>query len=234
MLILDNSKDYYDYIQGVYGVDRKIVFNRHAFNLQHEDVRFSCHDNLAYFLVEVATTWYLIRVDVDPERDSLRGEHPFQRLSFYHKDIRSLSLICTKEIDEKEKLSDSVSFLLNIDNAHTVFSMFVSYMITHGRKYGFGNERIDYDDMFRCLFEMPVSEIVPKVARFGFESYFHCKNPLLKCINFGGIVPPEEIFIKIQNFLSSQIKDGVEVKLTDEQKIVGHGFDKKTSFRKVK
>lgn len=234
MLILDTSKDYYDYIQGVYGVDRKIVFDRQAFNLQHEDVRFSCHDNLAYFLVEVATTWYLLRVDVDPERDSLRGEHPFQRLSFYHKDIRSLSLICTKEIDEKEKLSDSVSFLLNIDNAHTVFSMFVSYMITHGRKYGFGNENIDYDDMFRCLFEMSSSEIVPKVARFGFESYFHCKNPLLKCINFGGIVPPEEMFIKIQNFLSSKIKDGVEVKMTDEQKIVGHGFDKKTSFRKVK
>ena len=234
MLILDTSKDYYDYIQGVYGVDKKIVFDRHAFNLQHEDVRFSCHDNLAYFLVEVATTWYLLRVDADPERDSLRGERPFQRLSFYHKDIRSLSLICTKEIDEKEKLSDSVSFLLNIDNAHTVFSMFMSYMITHGRKYGFGNENIDYDDMFRCLFEMSVSEIVPKVARFGFESYFHCKNPLLKCINFGGIVPPEEMFVKIQNFLSSKIKDGCEVKMTDEQKIVGHGFDKKTSFRKVK
>lgn len=234
MLILDTNKDYYDYIQGIYGVDRKIVFDRQAFDLQNPNVRFSCHDNLAYFLVEVATTWYLLRVDVDPERDSLRGEHPFQRLSFYHKDIRSLSLICTKEIDEKEKLSDSVSFLLNIDNAHTVFSMFTSYVITHGRKYGFGNENIDYDDMFRCLFEMLASEIVPKVARFGFESYFHCKNPLLKCINFGGIVPPEEMFIKIQNFISSKIKDGVEVKMTDEQKIVGHGFDKKTSFRKVK
>ena len=234
MLILDNNKDYYDYIQGVYGVDRKIVFDRQAFDLQNPNVRFSCHDNLAYFLVEVATTWYLLRVDVDPERDSLRGEHPFQRLSFYHKDIRSLTLVCTKEIDEKEKLSDSVSFLLNIDNAHTVFSMFTSYVITHGRKYGFGDEHIDYDDMFRCLFEMPVSEIVPKVARFGFESYFHCKNPLLKCINSGGIVPPEEMFIKIQNFLSAQIKDGVEVKMSDELKIVGHGFDKKISFRKVK
>lgn len=234
MLILDKNKDYYDYIQGVYGIDRKIVFGRQAFDLQNPNVRFSCHDNLAYFLVEVATTWYLLRVDVDPERDSLRGEHPFQRLSFYHKDIRSLTLVCTKEIDEKEKLSDSVSFLLNIDNAHTVFSMFVSYMITHGRKYGFGNENIDYDDMFRSLFEMSASEIVPKVARFGFESYFHCKNPLLKCINFGGIVPPEEMFIKIQNFLSSQIKDGVEVEMTDEQKIVGHGFDKKISFRKRK
>ena len=234
MLILDDNKDYYDYVQGIYGVDPKIVFNRQSFDLCSVDAKFSCHDNLAYFLVEICTTWYLLRVDIDPNRNSAKSSYDLERLCFYQKDIRSISLVCTKEIKQSEKLSDSVSFLLNIGNAHSVFHMFTSYMVMHGRKHGFGNENIDYDDMFRCLFENPVSEIIPKIVEFGMNCEKHYKNPLLKCINFGGIVPAEDMFIKIQNYLSSQIKDGEEVKMTDEQKIVGHGFDKKTSFRKMK
>lgn len=41
----------------------------------------------------------------------------------------------------------------------------------------------------------------------------------------------EEVFLEIQSFLSSLIKDGEESKLTDIQKVENHGFDAKKSFR---
>lgn len=41
----------------------------------------------------------------------------------------------------------------------------------------------------------------------------------------------EEVFLEIQSFLSSLIKDGEESKLTDAQKVENHGFDAKKSFR---
>ena len=234
MLIIDRNKDYYDYIQGIYGVDPKIVFNRQSLDLCGKDVEFSCFNNLAYFLVEIATTWYLLRIEVDPDRKYAKSSYSLDRLRFCQQDIRSVSLVCTREIKQDEKLSDSVSFLLDINDAHSVYSSFISYVVKHSRKHGFGNENIDYDDMFRHLMELPVSEIMPRMVRFGLVSYKRYENPLLKCINFGGVVPPEDMFIKIQNYLSAQIKDGVESTMTDEQKITSHGFDKKLSFRKRK
>jgi hypothetical protein len=58
------------------------------------------------------------------------------------------------------------------------------------------------------------------------------KNVKLGDFGFGRIVPPEEAFLKITDFLSreKQIKNNQ----TDKEKIVSHGFDTKTSFRKEK
>lgn len=58
------------------------------------------------------------------------------------------------------------------------------------------------------------------------------KNVKLSDYGFGRIVPPEEAFLKITDFLSRE-KEIINNQ-TDKEKIVSHGFDTKTSFRKEK
>jgi hypothetical protein len=58
------------------------------------------------------------------------------------------------------------------------------------------------------------------------------KNVRLSDFGLGQIVSPHDIYIAISNFISRE-KPVIDNR-TDVQKIVGKGFDKKTSFRNVK
>lgn len=57
------------------------------------------------------------------------------------------------------------------------------------------------------------------------------KDVRLSDFNFGKIVSPNEAFITISNWLSRE-KEVID-KQSDKEKIVSHGFDVKTSFRKM-
>jgi hypothetical protein len=58
------------------------------------------------------------------------------------------------------------------------------------------------------------------------------KNVKLSDYGFARIVPPEDTFLKITDFLS-RAKEIVNNQ-TDKEKIISHGFDTKISFRKEK
>jgi hypothetical protein len=57
------------------------------------------------------------------------------------------------------------------------------------------------------------------------------KNPKLLDFGFNKIISPDEAFLKITNFLLRE--KPVVNNQTDKEKIVSHGFDTKTSFRKM-
>lgn len=58
-------------------------------------------------------------------------------------------------------------------------------------------------------------------------------NPLLSSMNLNGYISPEDIFLLVSNWISSEIDEMLKVNnnLTDIQKLENKGFDKKTSFR---
>lgn len=56
-------------------------------------------------------------------------------------------------------------------------------------------------------------------------------NPILKDLGFHKIMSPEDCWINISNWLSRE--KTITDNRTDKEKIVGHGFDLKTSFRKM-
>jgi len=60
-------------------------------------------------------------------------------------------------------------------------------------------------------------------------------NPCLKNIHFVKKFHPQEAFQKIQQFISNdlaEIKDGIVNPPTEKDRLIGHGFDPKWSFRK--
>lgn len=58
------------------------------------------------------------------------------------------------------------------------------------------------------------------------------KNVKLSDFGFASIIPPEEAFLKLTDYLSRE-KEIVNNQ-TDKEKIISHGFDTKISFRKEK
>jgi hypothetical protein len=56
--------------------------------------------------------------------------------------------------------------------------------------------------------------------------------PQLDKIGFNRQMSPQEIYLKLSDWLSP--KDNIENNMTDKEKIQSHGFDLKSSFRKMK
>ena len=61
------------------------------------------------------------------------------------------------------------------------------------------------------------------------------KIPILSQTGIPAVIQPEQIFLGIEEYLSSKSNDrSMESEgLTDVDKAVNHGFDKRTSFRKM-
>lgn len=237
MIIIDKLKDYYDYVSSIYGVDNKIVFERHSRDIQ--GILFPCLIDTAYLVLQIGNSWHLLKCDVGTPFD--RGGKMFQSIrtnSYIVANIKDIEIVVEREVKEEERVGDDVIYLMPISNQFSVFHAYTSYMMKHVKKHGAGNENIDYDEMFREMFSMETaSEIKRMIPSMQLESgdksklYYNVKNPNLSHLHFGSVKSPEEVFIQIQNYISSRIKDGVDLNMSDEQKIVQHGFDKKSSFR---
>lgn len=60
------------------------------------------------------------------------------------------------------------------------------------------------------------------------------KLPILANTQITKLIPPEEIWKELSNYISSLKNDKDSVYVPDTQKIVNHGFDKRESFRNIK
>lgn len=88
------------------------------------------------------------------------------------------------------------------------------------------NSRIDFSHVHHEL-EVPLVMIGPVK---------YIKNPVLKDIKFARKYDPFTTYQKIEQFISGVMggRSPKMVEIADIDRLVGHGFDKKTSFRKAK
>ena len=66
---------------------------------------------------------------------------------------------------------------------------------------------------------------------WGFGETKYIKYPILKNLNIASVLPPKEIYLMLCEWLAP--KETHEDTRTDKEKIVGAGFDLKSSFRNV-
>jgi len=98
-----------------------------------------------------------------------------------------------------------------------------AYKLPTEREYLTGhNKPTDVNEKLNCP--------VVLLPRYTFDGE-GTKNVKLADFQFGRLVPPEDAYLRIVEFLTREpiIKDT----RTDIEKVVSHGFDKKTSFRKM-
>jgi hypothetical protein len=182
MKIISKFKDYYDYLQGVYGVDPKLILDRTQFT----PITPSSDYNVYTFFI---------------------CGYKYQGMFLNGKMLFG---------DELEPLSRKESYYLN----------HYDYYIEYGNK---SYVRV----IKRPLLDMNnINEKYnqPILLRIGIPAEYQI--PMLKNFNFIKIIPAEKLWIMLSEWLSKD--NSPTVIQSNKDKILSHGFDLKSSFRKTK
>ena len=221
MKIIDNKKDYYDYIQGVLGIDEKVTYDRRgstnvgASELYHFDYPFR-YD--LYFCKKPfkddghkTKKSYWQSCKYENRANKYRWSWKNDRFVYEGKVLHLLLEIgyhrfifeIERYLDEEDKL--------RLD----------TYIVEH-KEVSKGNKK---------------SKAPLYIAAYDFNYHSDGKtsmgieNPILKETWIPGLIPAQDMWNMLYEYISSlNDKDIVDTR-TNDQHIESHGFDKKISFR---
>ena len=221
MKIIDNKKDYYDYLQGVLGTDEKVTYDRRGSTIVgvSEFYDFNCPSGYDVFF----------------------SKKPFKDDG--HKRKKSYWQSCKYENrDRKYRWSWKTDRFVY---EGTVFHLLLEIGY---HQYVFEVERyLDDEDNLRLdasivehkqvKMDKKKSKAPLYIAAYDLNYYVDGKesmgvdNPILKETWIPGLMPAQDIWNMLYEYISSlNDKEFVDSR-TNDQHIESHGFDKKISFR---
>jgi hypothetical protein len=195
MKIISKSKDFYDFLQGIYGMDEKRIYKR---PVTAKPLLTGSQVIAVYLCGEVIYGYY--------------DEHTDRY--YYGEELRQFDSSSSVYAEDDEK-PDHV------------------YLKEKLYRFHYDKTRVDIKPM------PDVKKMNEKYGQpVGFKSSmlhnadYEFEYPKLKDINFNHYMDAKTIWLKITDWLSP--KDVPLPIRPDKEKIVSHGFDYKTSFRKMK
>lgn len=211
MKIIDKHTDYYDHYSYIYGVDEKVTLDRRSSIKLDNDVMFSLIPKLYsykykdYEYLSENFSFYLL-LEVGYKQYLLEVFN----LSFSHFPT-TLTDYDIKVVHTFEENKNQYGGPLSIRNVE------VNKYWKRGQGYVFILE-----GEFNTVVKAPKkSEVIV--------------FPILAESKITSIIDGEDIWKELQNYISSLNNEKkVDLNLSDEEKAVNHGFDKKTSFRNIK
>lgn len=236
MKIISNFKDYYDYLQGIYGQDEKIVYER-----------IVATKNNGY---KRDDKW--VKQGHKPDHSVLTNDYYFYRLAicgllycvyYYNKKFYFFS---KSEQSSRGYLTGGyyirrIMGQKNLTPNEKLIKELFSKMGTSKREFITDNRDKFADDLYYIqdhLTETNINEkencpviLLNATARYRSEGTAGVKNVKLSDYGIPQIVSPNDMYITISGFLSREKK--IVDKRTDIEKLTSKGFDKKTSFRKM-
>ena len=197
MLIISKKKDYYDYLQGIYGVDDKLVLDRRtASNFSKSCIYNKITLYIGGFLIEGLYS---------------NGK------CYYGKDLESFNKD-VKYWDYQHGRTKENSYCIIINNNESFFY----------KKPELDKNKINEKFGKAILIESWGGDIKG-------ENKYYYSYPKLLDLNIQSLFTPQEMWIMLSSWLSSQIKDPIpNPPQTNKEKILAHGFDLKHSFRNTK
>lgn len=220
MRIIDSNKDYYDYLQNVWR-DETITFDRRdSYNLSKSEFADAFRDD----------SWRLSAYAKKLHGD--RDKHKFVLLQVCNK-FWLFDLLITKSNDygrcQDYELHLNCSWqdytcpaaLIRLSAIHPDY-------INHFYKHIETIKRGEYEEL-RVFNKFT---ILKSKGNLDDKDVRHI--PILKNIGIAAEVPPEEIFLALEEYFLTQRRNAERtesVGLTDIEKVTSHGFDAKTSFR---
>jgi hypothetical protein len=231
MKIIDNKKDYYDYLSGIYGIDELIVFDR------RDSKMLKAEGVLQPGLEECFITTKL------PDDKPLEAKHRWELKSVHNR----------KDMAKEKKFGRSKS-LLEGRVFHYVLEVGWNWYCFEVERWLDPKNNNDLCLEYRLinsehdaksrLSDSPIS-IAPCQLQFDFwtgevnmskrkvDLSKQIVNPILSETYIPKVIPPEEVWKAIYEFLSSQKEKPIIDTRSDIQKLESAGFDKQTSFRNV-
>ena len=230
MRIIDKNRDYYDYLQS--SEDNRVVFDRRgSFTLTKEaicrsfwNVRYGGKTSWRFLLMQCGSTFWLFLAEITKWDDWGRLPSDF-RLELFDS---------WKDYSAERKLLnvEAVSFC-------TLSAMLTHYVEICGdttrekiesRKAAIRSEIVNgsYSHEGNLSHD---EKITGCGSTFKHEKLFY---PLLKECGIAGLVSAQDIFVAIEEYFSMEKTENETTEpkgITNEDKIVMHGFNVKTSFR---
>ena len=212
MLILGKFKDYYDYLSGIYGIDKDIVYDRSDATVLGKE--FSQNED--FFTKRVLYN------------DSPKKMKKRWITNEYGKNV--FANVPTGQIS---------AYVIEIGYTHYLFEI-ERYLDEKG-DVKIDVEFVNVFDVDKKKSEAPISLIPCQYTRYlffsnerkisGYNLKQEIKNPILKDTYITSFIDPTEIYDKIYNYLISIREKPIVDKRNDVQKLEGYGYDRKSSFR---
>lgn len=213
------NKDYYDYLSGIYGIDKKVVYDRRRFTLLSTlDIpHFNyCKSNL------------------DKPKEEMRSwDKVGRRYKWITKYVATQIYHCMLEVGLKWYIFEVERYLSDVGNvcidwkltktirikkSQRTSSIPITFFKTCWIRYrGLWNDRDSVYDPTAIVKE---------------EDAIH--NPIMKNTPISSLIPPQDIYDELSAYIASLNDIEIEDNRTDEQKAESAGFDRKTSFRNIK
>jgi len=210
MLIIDKNDDYYDYLSNIYGRDPKVVYDRRKSTiiLSQEDLFDFAYKNERYSKHN-DTCYVLLEVGF------------FQYL-FRFKNIKCIKKegLSLNYFWHSAMYSSDFELICVYDNNKHYFPGIMTLVKSNIYiPYNWRGKEKEYDFKSLSFKDMRVqeNEIV---------------NPILKNTLITKFIEPQNIWMQLNNYISSLGNDkNVDIKNSDVDKALNHGFDKRWSFK---
>ena len=212
MKIIDNKKDYDDYLVGYYGLDDYVVYDRRKSdpNCQYDNV--------------VAKS--LPRFNKDISIYDTDGKTQFEVTLWAGHNVQTK--ILTVEVDKK---NNSKSFSWRTYEEWRGESSRLAWF-----KY---SRRIKHNESLENILPKRITSDTPLVLYITEKNYYRhlesiiITNPILEGSIFTNILPAKDVYEGIYNYLLECKEPKIEDTRNDIEHLESHGFDRKTSFRKM-
>ena len=218
----NGEKDYYDYLQGHYGIDNTIVYDRRE------------SENIATSYAELFST----SKGLSDRRRVLKSKWnalSYNLRNFFRGEASQEELCDGVEIVGKNVLEGDIrKFVLEVGYKCYLFE-------THRYLDDNGDVKLSY-----ILLESWVTESKTKDAPIVFipigRSYYHgeslqnyknfaVENPILRDTWIPKVIPADDVWRELYDYISSRKDKPFTDSRTDKEHIESHGFDAKISFR---
>lgn len=256
MRIIDNKKDYYDYLAGVWGIDGHITYDRRNSTRLVNKTSDIIYERYPMGYGNIFCTW---KNGKDPNSDSVydtgydwdKGHKTVGKI--YRKLGLGYQSSKTNEFPDAYNVSSNW-FGLVIGFVAYVFLVYrvlqnetdkeVNIVPKLMRKFTFDRSRIKSkapiligELTYNIPWRIPCKkddEFYDEVTIELDNNGNYKENPILDGTWIPSLIPAEEVWNNITDYLLSIKEPPIIDNRTDIQHLESHGFDKKTSFRNVK
>lgn len=230
MKIYSKYKDYYDYCKSYLGEDPLVIYERHC------DYELKFPRGIDMYIIDLELNRFFIcgfvidvLVDFNNQKLLIGGDiidlSNSQKIAYKNKRTYYKTPNSSKKVVDLILSASKWDKIFSREYVLTEPVTFAEYKQIFINRFDSANRNPEQHSKYRDWNNIKDCPVVIVNERGAF------RNPVLSDWKISGIIPAEEMYLKITNWLLERQNVEMVDNRSDVEKLVSHGFDKKTSFR---
>jgi hypothetical protein len=240
MKIISSYKDYYDYLQGIYGVDDKLILNRQEETPRTFDINdYSVMGEFTRKIkgipqYEYYSDFQVVRFSI---ADYLVEGMTYQGRILFGEELEFLSVETTKlayyeKYPERDKRNSNLIESPKYYYIDNTFKPYVSKYSTNYSRVGVLKVPVKYKPEFSPNIKENAPIILYGQGNIEANRKVY-KSPILSSYRINKVFDPHSIWVLLSGWLGERLNVPIPDNMSNKEKIQAAGFDLKTSFRKM-